>query len=157
MLLNCFYCVHEWIMVLNTCIHSFVCSAREQFDKLDLLHKNMERQYSDLGKYYVFDPKKISADEFFGELNNFKNMFLVCFMLLSLLSLILFKTGAGVVLVWRHRNRDKMWKSNLLEIRNSSIDTIKNESDTFLFSISTAAGVRVGVLWDMICFTSYCK
>lgn len=99
MLLNCCHCVHEQTMVLNTCIHSFVCTAREQYDKLDLLHKNMEKQYTDLGKYYVFDPRKVSADEFFGELNNFKNMFLVCFMLLSCLRLILFQTGAGVVLV----------------------------------------------------------
>lgn len=85
-------------MVLNTCIHSFVGSAQEQYEKLDLLHKNMEKQYTDLGKYFVFDPKKHSAEEFFGELNNFKNMFLVCFMLISWLRLILFKTGAGVVL-----------------------------------------------------------
>uniref|UniRef100_H3CK14 Diaphanous related formin 1 n=1 Tax=Tetraodon nigroviridis TaxID=99883 RepID=H3CK14_TETNG len=54
----------------------FVGSAREQYEKLDLLHNNMEKQYIDLGKYYVFDPRKVSAEEFFGELNNFKNMFL---------------------------------------------------------------------------------
>lgn len=83
MLLNCCYCVDKQTMVLNTCIHSFVCSAREQYEMLDLLHTNMEKQYADIGKYFVFDPKKVSAEEFFGELNNFKNMFLVCFMLIS--------------------------------------------------------------------------
>lgn len=61
------------------CLHSFIVSAREQYEKLDMLHKNMEKQYSDLGEYFVFDPRKISAEEFFNDLNNFKNMFLVCF------------------------------------------------------------------------------
>uniref|UniRef100_A0A8C1UZS3 Diaphanous related formin 1 n=1 Tax=Cyprinus carpio TaxID=7962 RepID=A0A8C1UZS3_CYPCA len=50
-------------------------SSREQFVKLKLMHENMEKQYEDLGKYFVFDPKKISPEEFFGDLNNFRNMF----------------------------------------------------------------------------------
>ncbi|XP_019119455.2 protein diaphanous homolog 1 isoform X1 [Larimichthys crocea] len=54
---------------------SFVSTAREQHEKLDLLHKNMDKQYADLGEYFVFDPRKISAEEFFGDLNTFKNMF----------------------------------------------------------------------------------
>ncbi|CAB1345695.1 unnamed protein product [Coregonus sp. 'balchen'] len=55
---------------------SFVASAsaREQHEKLDMMHKNMEKQYSDLGEYFVF-PRKISVEEFFIDLNNFKNMF----------------------------------------------------------------------------------
>ncbi|CAJ1058674.1 Protein diaphanous-like protein 1 [Xyrichtys novacula] len=53
----------------------FVGSAKEQYEKLDLLHKNMEKQFNDLGEYYVFDPKKISVEEFFTDLNTFKNMF----------------------------------------------------------------------------------
>ncbi|XP_070769348.1 protein diaphanous homolog 1-like [Enoplosus armatus] len=54
---------------------SFVGLAHEQYEKLDLLHKNMEKQYTDLGEYFVFDPRKISVEEFFGDLNTFKNMF----------------------------------------------------------------------------------
>ncbi|XP_059372262.1 protein diaphanous homolog 1-like isoform X1 [Carassius carassius] len=54
---------------------SFVATAGEQFEKLRLMHENMEKQYEDLGKYFVFDPKKISPEEFFGDLNNFRNMF----------------------------------------------------------------------------------
>ncbi|XP_026185720.1 protein diaphanous homolog 1 isoform X2 [Mastacembelus armatus] len=53
----------------------FVSSAQEQYEKLDMLHKNMEKQYADLGEYFVFDTKKISIEEFFGDLNTFKNMF----------------------------------------------------------------------------------
>lgn len=59
-------------------LHSFIGTAREQYEKLDLLHKNMEKQYSDLGEYFVFDPRKISPEEFFSDINNFRNMFLVC-------------------------------------------------------------------------------
>ncbi|XP_066572371.1 protein diaphanous homolog 1 [Amia ocellicauda] len=54
---------------------SFVASAREQYDKLSLMHTNMEKQYEDLGAYFVFNSKKISVEEFFGDLNNFRNMF----------------------------------------------------------------------------------
>ncbi|XP_066523359.1 protein diaphanous homolog 1 [Hoplias malabaricus] len=54
---------------------SFVAIAREQFEKLELMHNNMQKQYEDLGKFFVFDPKKISPEELFGDLNNFRNMF----------------------------------------------------------------------------------
>ncbi|XP_077388973.1 protein diaphanous homolog 1-like [Festucalex cinctus] len=54
---------------------NFVSSAHEQYEKLDMMHKNMEKQYTDLGDYFVFDPRKLSVEEFFGDLNTFKNMF----------------------------------------------------------------------------------
>lgn len=54
---------------------SFVASAKEQYEKLDLMYKNMEKQYEDLGAYFVFDPRKITPEDVFGDLNNFKNMF----------------------------------------------------------------------------------
>ncbi|XP_038131636.1 protein diaphanous homolog 1-like isoform X1 [Cyprinodon tularosa] len=54
---------------------SFVSHAQEQYEKLDMLHKNMEKEYADLGEFFVFDPRKISVEEFFGDLSNFKNMF----------------------------------------------------------------------------------
>ncbi|XP_077464779.1 protein diaphanous homolog 1 isoform X2 [Stigmatopora argus] len=53
----------------------FVSGAREQYDRLDLMLKNMEKQFNDLGGYFVFDPRKVSVEEFFGDLNTFKNMF----------------------------------------------------------------------------------
>ena len=62
---------------LTQCLHSFVIIAREQYEKLDLMHKNMDKQYADMGDYFVFDPRKMSAEEFFMELKNFKNMFQV--------------------------------------------------------------------------------
>lgn len=54
-----------------------MATAREQFEKLQLMHSNMEKQYEDLGKYFVFDPKKMSPEELFGDLNDFRNMFQV--------------------------------------------------------------------------------
>ncbi|XP_062380249.1 protein diaphanous homolog 1 [Sardina pilchardus] len=54
---------------------TFVATAKEQYEKLDLMHKNMEKQYEELGTYFVFDPRKISPEDLFGDLNNFKNMF----------------------------------------------------------------------------------
>lgn len=84
-------CVCECVCLcvfLNAVPHSFVGSAREQYEKLDMMHKNMEKQYSDLGDYFVFDPRKISVEEFFGDLNNFKNMFQVSVRSLACVSLI---------------------------------------------------------------------
>lgn len=65
------------LIFFNEPEYSFVATAREQFEKLQLMHSNMEKQYEDLGKYFVFDPKKMSPEELFGDLNNFKNMFQV--------------------------------------------------------------------------------
>uniref|UniRef100_A0A672FH23 Diaphanous related formin 1 n=1 Tax=Salarias fasciatus TaxID=181472 RepID=A0A672FH23_SALFA len=53
----------------------FVTSAHEQYEKLDLMHKNMEKQYADLSGYFVFDPRKLSVEEFFGDLKTFIDMF----------------------------------------------------------------------------------
>ncbi|XP_030649513.1 protein diaphanous homolog 1 isoform X2 [Chanos chanos] len=54
---------------------SFVGQAREQYEKLQLMYENMEKQYEGLGKYFVFDPKKVTPEELFADLNNFRNMF----------------------------------------------------------------------------------
>lgn len=37
----------------------------------------METLYKELGEYFLFDPKKLSVEEFFMDLHNFKNMFVV--------------------------------------------------------------------------------
>ncbi|KAM9795020.1 protein diaphanous homolog 1 [Neosynchiropus ocellatus] len=54
---------------------NFVTVSQEQYEKLDLLQKNMEKQYIELGEYFVFDPRKVAVEEFFGDLNNFRTMF----------------------------------------------------------------------------------
>uniref|UniRef100_A0A8C4RCH2 Diaphanous related formin 1 n=1 Tax=Eptatretus burgeri TaxID=7764 RepID=A0A8C4RCH2_EPTBU len=55
---------------------SFVQYAKDQHAKLALMHKSMEKQYDELGEYFVFDPKKIQVEEFFGDLSAFHSMFL---------------------------------------------------------------------------------
>uniref|UniRef100_A0A8C5KQS2 Diaphanous related formin 1 n=1 Tax=Jaculus jaculus TaxID=51337 RepID=A0A8C5KQS2_JACJA len=54
----------------------FVKDAQEQYNKLRMMHSNMETLYKELGDYFVFDPKKLSVEEFFMDLHNFRNMFL---------------------------------------------------------------------------------
>lgn len=41
------------------------------------MHSNMETLYKELGEYFLFDPKKVSVEEFFMDLHNFKTMFVV--------------------------------------------------------------------------------
>uniref|UniRef100_A0A8C6X8U5 Diaphanous related formin 1 n=1 Tax=Naja naja TaxID=35670 RepID=A0A8C6X8U5_NAJNA len=55
--------------------YSFVKEAQEQYEKLRMMHANMENLYRELGQYFLFDTNKISIEEFFTNLRNFKNMF----------------------------------------------------------------------------------
>uniref|UniRef100_A0A2K6BSA5 Protein diaphanous homolog 2 n=1 Tax=Macaca nemestrina TaxID=9545 RepID=A0A2K6BSA5_MACNE len=56
---------------------SFTKSAREQYEKLSTMHNNMMKLYENLGEYFIFDSKTVSIEEFFGDLNNFRTLFLV--------------------------------------------------------------------------------
>ncbi|XP_075066045.1 protein diaphanous homolog 1-like [Mixophyes fleayi] len=53
----------------------FVKEAQEQYTKLCMMHANMVSLFEELGVYFVFDPKKLSIEEFFMELHNFRSMF----------------------------------------------------------------------------------
>lgn len=55
---------------------SFTKIAREQYDKLSNMHSNMVKLYENLGDYFIFDSKTVSIEEFFGDLNNFRTLFL---------------------------------------------------------------------------------
>ncbi|KAL8194405.1 UNVERIFIED_CONTAM: hypothetical protein K2H54_016800 [Gekko kuhli] len=50
--------------------------AEEQYEKLRMMHSNMENLYKELGQYFLFDANKILIEEFFSNLHNFRNMFL---------------------------------------------------------------------------------
>uniref|UniRef100_A0A5F8GSE5 Diaphanous related formin 3 n=1 Tax=Monodelphis domestica TaxID=13616 RepID=A0A5F8GSE5_MONDO len=54
----------------------FVISAKEQFQKISRMHENMEKSYQSIMVYYVIDMKKVSVEEFFTDLNNFRTMFM---------------------------------------------------------------------------------
>ncbi|XP_055080523.1 protein diaphanous homolog 2 isoform X3 [Periophthalmus magnuspinnatus] len=50
--------------------------SREQYEKLSTMHKNMQKLYESIGNYFAFDPHTVSVEEFFGELANFRLLFL---------------------------------------------------------------------------------
>ncbi|XP_029785530.1 protein diaphanous homolog 2-like [Suricata suricatta] len=55
---------------------SFTKSARDQYEKLFTMHNNMLKLYENLGEYFIFDSKTVSIEEFFGDISNFRNLFL---------------------------------------------------------------------------------
>uniref|UniRef100_M3XSK6 Uncharacterized protein n=2 Tax=Mustela TaxID=9665 RepID=M3XSK6_MUSPF len=40
------------------------------------MHNNMLKLYENLGEYFIFDSKTVSIEEFFGDLSNFRTLFL---------------------------------------------------------------------------------
>ncbi|XP_049602783.1 protein diaphanous homolog 2 isoform X2 [Syngnathus scovelli] len=50
--------------------------SREQYEKLSIMHKNMQKLYENIGSYFTFDPQVVSVEDFFGELSNFRILFL---------------------------------------------------------------------------------
>ncbi|XP_019652190.2 protein diaphanous homolog 3 isoform X1 [Ailuropoda melanoleuca] len=59
-----------------TKMSSFVISAKEQYEKLLKLHENMEKLYQSMMGYYAIDVKKMSVEDFFNDLNNFRTTFM---------------------------------------------------------------------------------
>ncbi|KAM4732826.1 protein diaphanous homolog 2 isoform 3-T4 [Anableps anableps] len=50
--------------------------SREQYEKLSTMHKNMQKLYESIGSYFAFDPHSVSVEDFFGELANFRFLFM---------------------------------------------------------------------------------
>uniref|UniRef100_A0A674P305 Diaphanous related formin 2 n=1 Tax=Takifugu rubripes TaxID=31033 RepID=A0A674P305_TAKRU len=50
--------------------------SREQYEKLAMMHKNMQKLYEGLGNFFAFDPHSVSMEDFFGDLANFRVLFL---------------------------------------------------------------------------------
>ncbi|XP_047576046.1 protein diaphanous homolog 3 isoform X3 [Lutra lutra] len=59
-----------------TKMSSFVITAKEQYKKLLKLHEKMEKLYQSLMGYYAIDVKKMSVEDFFNDLNNFRTTFM---------------------------------------------------------------------------------
>uniref|UniRef100_A0A8B9KP07 Diaphanous-related formin 3 n=2 Tax=Astyanax mexicanus TaxID=7994 RepID=A0A8B9KP07_ASTMX len=55
--------------------HSFSMQAREQYQKLVIVHSNMGTLYQNMVEYFAVDPKKTSVEELFTDLSNFRAMF----------------------------------------------------------------------------------
>lgn len=41
------------------------------------MHKNMQKLYENIGSFFAFDPHSVSVEDFFGELANFRILFMV--------------------------------------------------------------------------------
>ncbi|CAL8263741.1 unnamed protein product [Lota lota] len=54
----------------------YIKHAREQYEKLSTMHKNMQKLYENMGSFYAFDPHTLSVEDFFGELANFRTLFM---------------------------------------------------------------------------------
>uniref|UniRef100_F6T0M2 Diaphanous related formin 2 n=1 Tax=Ornithorhynchus anatinus TaxID=9258 RepID=F6T0M2_ORNAN len=50
--------------------------ARDQYEKLQIMHNTMTKLYENLGDYFIFDSKTVSIEEFFGDLSSFRSLFL---------------------------------------------------------------------------------
>ncbi|XP_007891689.1 protein diaphanous homolog 3-like [Callorhinchus milii] len=59
-----------------TKMSSFTKHAREQYHKLANMHGNMQKLYCDLLNYFVIDPRKVTAEELFSDISNFRTMFM---------------------------------------------------------------------------------
>ncbi|KAG8439022.1 hypothetical protein GDO86_005280 [Hymenochirus boettgeri] len=62
-------------MTISFNFYIFVKEAHDQYTKLCMMHENMQSLFIDLGQYFVFNHKKVSVEEFFLDLHNFRNMF----------------------------------------------------------------------------------
>nr|CAD7454607.1 unnamed protein product [Timema tahoe] len=54
---------------------SFAKEAREQFEIMQNMFKNMESLYDDLAEFYTFDKLKYTPEEFFSDIKSFKDAF----------------------------------------------------------------------------------
>ncbi|XP_052465463.1 protein diaphanous homolog 3 isoform X1 [Carassius gibelio] len=54
----------------------FSTQARDQYQKLVIMHSNMMTLYLNMLKYFAIDPKKTSVEELFTDLSNFRAMFM---------------------------------------------------------------------------------
>ncbi|EFB29084.1 hypothetical protein PANDA_018642, partial [Ailuropoda melanoleuca] len=67
---------HDKFVEKMTKSYSFTKSARDQYEKLFTMHNNMLKLYENLGEYFIFDAKTVSIEEFFGDISNFRTLFL---------------------------------------------------------------------------------
>uniref|UniRef100_A0A673HAD8 Protein diaphanous homolog 3-like n=1 Tax=Sinocyclocheilus rhinocerous TaxID=307959 RepID=A0A673HAD8_9TELE len=63
-------------MSLTMIPHRFSTQARDQYQKLVIMHSNMMTLYLNMLEYFAIDPKKTSVEELFTDLSNFRAMFM---------------------------------------------------------------------------------
>lgn len=75
--LNFFSCPRHLLLPWLFSPHGFCKHSREQYEKLSMMHKNMQKLYEGLGNFFAFDPHSVSMEDFFGDLANFRALFMV--------------------------------------------------------------------------------
>jgi hypothetical protein len=65
---------------------SFCAEARSQCDILQAMATKMEKLYTELADYFVFDAQKYTLEEFMSDIKTFKNQFKVRMALITLLT-----------------------------------------------------------------------
>ncbi|KFO27904.1 Protein diaphanous like protein 3 [Fukomys damarensis] len=68
--------LHDKFVTKMSISFCFVKSAKEQYEKLSKLLGNMEKLYQSIMEYYALDVKKVSVEDFFTDLNNFRTTFM---------------------------------------------------------------------------------
>jgi len=58
-----------------TTLHQFLNTAKEQFEVLEGMYKKMTTMFQNTAKYFAFDPKKYTMEEFFTDLKTFIESF----------------------------------------------------------------------------------
>jgi len=66
-----------WVLFL-TKLHQFLNTAKEQFEVLEGMYKKMTTMFQNTAKYFAFDPKKYTMEEFFTDMKSFIESFNVC-------------------------------------------------------------------------------
>ncbi|XP_052796473.1 protein diaphanous homolog 2-like isoform X5 [Mya arenaria] len=56
-------------------MNQFLGDAYGQFEVLQTMHQQLETMFQDIAKFYAFDPKKYSMEEFFQDIKTFKDGF----------------------------------------------------------------------------------
>ena len=65
------------LYILDRVLHMFLGTAWEQFEVLQTMYSQLEALYTDVAKFYAFDVKKYSMEEFFQDIKAFKDGFTV--------------------------------------------------------------------------------
>ena len=61
----------EWADKFSEKMKQFLGEAEEKLKRIKEQHQLMEKKYTELAEYYCFDRKKMSMEEFFGDITQF--------------------------------------------------------------------------------------
>jgi len=62
-------------MLFLTTLHQFLNTAKDQLEVLEGMYKKMTTMFQNTAKYFAFDPKKYTMEEFFTDLKSFIDSF----------------------------------------------------------------------------------